>query len=81
MVTAFDACKLCGAKGYAQDGPTIVCLHCHSAIYPPSIGQPGGCNPLPLPSRVVGEELRIAGADLRAGAAPFTAGHAHHHGG
>jgi high-affinity iron transporter len=81
VVTGFDACKLCGAKGYAQDGPTIVCLHCHSAIYPPSIGQPGGCNPLPLPSRVVGDELRIAGADLRAGAAPFTAGHAHHHGG
>ena len=79
VVTGFDACRICGAKGYAQDGPTVVCLHCHSAIYPPSIGQPGGCNPLPLHSRVAGDELVIAGADLRAGAPVFAAGHGHRH--
>jgi high-affinity iron transporter len=79
VVTGFDACRICGAKGYAQDGPTIVCLHCHSAIYPPSIGQPGGCNPLPLHSRVAGGELVIAGGDLEAGASVFAEGHPHHH--
>ena len=79
VVTGFDACRICGAKGYAQDGPTVVCLHCHSAIYPPSIGQPGGCNPLPLRSWVAGGELVIAGGDLQAGASVFAAGREHHH--
>ena len=38
----------------------VVCLHCGSAIYPPSIGQKGGCNPAPLPSHQAGGELVIA---------------------
>jgi uncharacterized membrane protein len=77
VVAGFDACRICGDKGYVQDGATVVCLHCHSAIYPPTIGQPGGCNPLPLTARAVGGELVIAGGALRAGAAHFGAGHHH----
>jgi hypothetical protein len=62
--TAFDACEICGSQGYYQDGPTILCLHCRSAVYAPSIGQGGGCNPIPLPSRIesgeVGDRARRA---------------------
>ena len=43
--TALDACMICGWAGYRQDGSNIVCRNCASAIYGPSIGQPGGCNP------------------------------------
>ncbi|HEX3530767.1 MAG TPA: Fe-S-containing protein [Thermoanaerobaculia bacterium] len=71
IATAFDACDICGAKGYYQDGTNITCLHCGSAIYPPSIGQKGGCNPAPLPARHVGGDLVIAAADLAKGAPRF----------
>jgi len=71
VATAFDACDICGARGYYQDGTSITCLHCGSAIYPPSIGQRGGCNPAPLPSRQVGGDLVISATDLQAGAPRF----------
>lgn len=74
IATAFDACDICGAKGYFQDGTSITCLHCGSAIYPPSIGQTGGCNPAPLPARREGGDLVIAVTDLEKGAPRFAAG-------
>ncbi len=55
--TALDACRICGAKGYHQDGQNVICRHCASAIYVPSIGDQGGCNPVGVPSRVEGPEL------------------------
>jgi high-affinity iron transporter len=73
IATAFDACDICGAKGYFQDGTSITCLHCGSAIYPPSIGQSGGCNPAPLPARREGGDLVIAVSDLAKGAPRFAA--------
>ena len=55
--TALDACRICGAEGYRQDGQNVVCRHCGSAIYVPSIGEQGGCNPVGVPARVDGGEL------------------------
>jgi len=69
LAATFDACLICGDAGYAQDAAGITCLHCHSIIHTPTIGQPGGCNPIPLASRVEGGELVIAAADLAAGGA------------
>jgi FTR1 family protein len=80
IATAFDACLICGPRGYYQEGPNITCLHCGSAVYPPSIGQPGGCNPVPLPSRVEGGDLVLALSDLAAGGHLFTAAHSGHAG-
>jgi high-affinity iron transporter len=77
IATAFDACEICGAKGYYQEGGNVACLHCGSTIYPPSIGQHGGCNPIPLPSRRLGGELVLRAADLAAGA-PRSGAAAHH---
>jgi FTR1 family protein len=77
IVTAFDACLICGARGYYQEGSTVTCLHCGSAIYPPSIGQSGGCNPVPLESRVEGGQLVLAASDLAAGAGLFQPSGAH----
>ena len=47
--TALDACRICGAEGYRQDGQNVICRHCGSAIYVPTIGQAGGCNPIGVP--------------------------------
>ncbi|HSF41485.1 MAG TPA: Fe-S-containing protein [Thermoanaerobaculia bacterium] len=80
IATAFDACEICGARGYYQDGPNVTCLHCGSAIYPPSIGQGGGCNPIPLPSIVEGDQLVFRMTDLEAGAGSFSGGHQAHAG-
>jgi high-affinity iron transporter len=80
IATAFDACLICGARGYYQDGPNVVCLHCASVVYPPSIGQAGGCNPVPLPSRVEGSDLVLAAADLAQGGHLFTPGGGAHAG-
>ncbi len=57
--TALDACMICGWAGYRQSGSDVVCRNCASAIYVPSIGQPGGCNPVAIPARVDGGELVI----------------------
>ncbi len=81
IATAFDACLICGPRGYYQDGTNVTCLHCGSAVYPPSIGQAGGCNPVPLPSRAVGGQLVLAASDLAAGRHLFASGaHAGHAG-
>jgi high-affinity iron transporter len=65
LAITFDACKLCGADGYYQDGNKIVCLRCESVIYPPSIGQGGGCNPIPLDWKIEGDDVVVAVNDLR----------------
>ena len=56
---ALDACRICGAEGYRQDGQNVICRHCASAIYIPSIGEQGGCNPIGVPSQLDGGELVI----------------------
>jgi high-affinity iron transporter len=57
--TALDACLICGAEGYSQDGQNVICRHCASAIYIPSIGQKGGCNPIGFPSQVAGDNIVV----------------------
>ena len=56
---ALDACRICGAEGYRQDGQNVVCRHCASAIFIPSIGDQGGCNPIGVPARADGGDIVI----------------------
>jgi len=56
---ALDACRICGAEGYRQDGQNVICRHCASAIYVPSIGDQGGCNPIGVPAHVDGGDIVI----------------------
>ncbi len=56
---ALDACRICGAEGYRQDGQNVVCRHCGSAIYVPTIGEAGGCNPIGVPFRLDGSDLVV----------------------
>ncbi len=57
--TALDACRICGRAGYRQEGSNVVCRNCASAIYIPSIGEAGGCNPVGVTSRVEGSDIVI----------------------
>jgi high-affinity iron transporter len=62
--TALDACLICGTAGYRQDGSNVVCRNCASAIYIPTIGEAGGCNPVGVPSRADNGALVIDVATL-----------------
>jgi len=66
-----DACLICGNQGYYQDGPNVICRHCAAAIYAPTIGMAGGCNPIHVDYRVEGETLIITESALAEGAKYF----------
>jgi len=57
--TALDACLICGTAGYRQEGSNVICRNCASAIYVPTIGEAGGCNPVGVPSRTENGALVI----------------------
>jgi high-affinity iron transporter len=57
--TALDACQICGRQGYRQEGQNVVCRNCGAAIYIPSIGESGGCNPIGVKSRVEGGDVIV----------------------
>jgi len=56
---ALDACQICGWSGYRQQGQNVICRNCGATIYIPSIGDRGGCNPIPVKSRVEGGEVIV----------------------
>jgi high-affinity iron transporter len=57
--TALDACQICGRAGYRQEGQNIICRNCGASIYAPSIGEHGGCNPIPVKSTVAGGQVIV----------------------
>lgn len=69
--TALDACEICGALGYIQEGDNLVCLNCAAGINPMTLNRGGGCNPIPLVSAVVDGQVRIAVAALEEAAPLF----------
>lgn len=69
----FDACLLCGDQGYVMEGNQVICVACGVHIFIPSIGKPGGCNPVPIEGWQNDEqELTIGKAALEAGTNYFT---------
>lgn len=65
-----DACLICGNQGYYQDGQNVICRNCASAIYIPTIGQPGGCNPIHVDYVVEGDSV-VFSEDALAGGAKY----------
>jgi high-affinity iron transporter len=76
LATAFDACQICGTQGFYQKGPEIICRNCGSEIVLSGIGTKGGCNPIPLDSRIEGSTLVIDESALDPGAKIFSKGKA-----
>jgi high-affinity iron transporter len=69
IAVALDACTICGAKGYYQQGAQLFCRNCDAPINIASLGAKGGCNPIPLQVQQRGDTLAISLA-LLAQAAP-----------
>jgi len=64
--TALDECEICRpaawntkAIGYAQRGENLVCKYCVSPISVTSVGQPGGCNPIPFEAKFDAEYIYV----------------------
>jgi high-affinity iron transporter len=66
VVSVADACNICGPVGFYIGSQGITCKMCASPLNAASMGQPGGCNPIPLKSTGANGEITIAAADLRA---------------
>jgi len=64
--TNLDACEICGPIGYFLEGGTVVCRNCTSPIALTSLGRHGGCNPIPVRSRIDGARVVVALEDLAA---------------
>jgi high-affinity iron transporter len=71
VATVLDACQICGPVGFYKSGNQIICKNCSAPINAQSMGQPGGCNPIPLKSTNVGGQIVISQADLAAVSGTF----------
>lgn len=71
VATVVDACQICGPVGFYKSGSQIICKNCSSPINAQSVGQAGGCNPIPLKSSVQGDHIVITQADLLTHASIF----------
>lgn len=72
IASVFDACQICGSVGFYKTTSGLVCKNCAAPINPQSVGQPGGCNPIPLHSTAQGDSVVINITDLRPQLAQFS---------
>ena len=71
VVAVFDACQICGPVGFYKSGNQIICKNCSAPINTQSMGQSGGCNPIPLKSSLNGDQIVITQTDLASGISTF----------
>jgi len=64
VVSVLDACQICGPVGFYKSGTQIICKNCSAPVNPQSVGQAGGCNPIPLKSSSSAGQVVITQADL-----------------
>lgn len=71
LASGLDACEICGALGYGQEGGVAICKNCNAPIPFDTFAFGGGCNPLRLSVAVAGDEAAVAVADLDAAVKVF----------
>jgi high-affinity iron transporter len=64
IASVFDACSICGGIGFYKGATGLICKNCAAPINPQSVGQSGGCNPIPLQSVQDGDSVVISFSDL-----------------
>jgi len=71
IATVFDACEICGAVGFYKGPNGVVCKNCAAPVSPQSIGNGGGCNPIPLKASQTADAVIIQEAEVAAGGRKF----------
>ncbi|TAN42228.1 MAG: DUF2318 domain-containing protein [Nitrospirae bacterium] len=59
LSVCLDACEICPPRGYGQKQGFVVCIYCNTPIPVATLGQPGGCNPIPLHVLIDDNFIRI----------------------
>ena len=71
IATVLDACEICGAAGFYKSSNGVICKNCAGPINAQTVGQPGGCNPIPLKATTTADAIVIQEADVAAGSRVF----------
>jgi FTR1 family protein len=71
IATVFDACEICGSVGFYKSANGVICKNCAAPINPQSVGNTGGCNPVPLKAMQTADAIIIQEADVAAGSRMF----------
>lgn len=71
VVGVFDTCEICGPVGFYGGPEGVICKNCAAPIAPQSMGEPGGCNPVPMKIAVEGSQVVVKLAEVQAGARWF----------
>ena len=72
VASLFDACEICGSVGFYKGSQGLICKNCAAPINSQSVGQSGGCNPIPLHMTQSGDSVVINITDLRPQLAQFS---------
>jgi high-affinity iron transporter len=72
VASLFDACEICGSVGFYKGAQGLICKNCAAPINSQSVGQSGGCNPIPLHTTQNGDSVVINIADLKPQLAQFS---------
>lgn len=67
----FDACDVCGNAGYYERKSDVICNRCDVVMNKNTIGLKGGCNPVPLASRIENGGIVVRTEDLEKEAGRF----------
>jgi len=59
LSVCLDACEICQPDGYGQREDHVICIYCNTPIPVATLGEPGGCNPIPLAASVDENFIRV----------------------
>ena len=69
VATILDACSICGDQGFYNSGAQgLTCKNCDAPVNPQTVGQGGGCNPIPLEASNDGSQVIITARQILAAA-------------
>ncbi len=64
FAVCLDACEICPPQGYGQREDHVVCIYCNTPIPINTVGDPGGCNPIPLDAFIDEKEIKIEVSEI-----------------
>ena len=66
LAVCLDACEICPPEGYVLRKNHVVCRYCSTPIPVDSLGQRGGCNPIPVRAIVTERDVVVDVSDIAA---------------
>lgn len=65
VVAIMDACAICGPVGFYNSGTQgLTCKNCDAPINPSTVGDGGGCNPIPLVATITEGQVMVTELEL-----------------